>query len=203
MGKGARRRRGFAGVWRDVAREEDGRIIERALRPPALELRSERWVTRADTIGDPSGSGTPLTRFRTPFRALRPFRLRVSKRNAFDRVAEWIGLGGMRIGRAELDRRFTIRSSSPGLARSLLLGTRLGERLLAAEDVRIEIKTPGRRRRRELGSGVREADVRYQRVLAEAGELRDGFGLSWELVAELERVGVANPVDVATPVSGS
>jgi len=191
VAKRARRTRGLADVWRAVAEEDGGRVIERKLKPPLIELGSGPWVTRTDTMSDPSGSGSTLTRFRTPYLPTRPFRLRIAKRGLFDHVAAWVGAGGIRVGRAEFDRRFTVRASGRGVARSLLLGTRLGERLLAQPDVRVELGKPGLRRRRELGPGVREAVVRYPRLLVDADELREAFALSWELVRELERVGVA------------
>lgn len=195
MAKRKRRwRGGFGAVWREVAEEEGGRLIARTLQSPLLELRSGPWSTRTQNTSDPSGSGATLTRLRTPYRASRPFRLRIAKRGPLVRVAEWVGAGGIRIGRAEFDRRFMVRSSSRGLARSLLLGTRLGERLLAEPAVRVELKKPGLRRRRELGPGAREVVIQYPHLLADPEELRAAFALSWEVVRELERVGVARPM---------
>lgn len=185
--------KGFADAWRAVAAEEGGRVIERKLQPPLIELRRGHWATLADTVSDPTGSGATHTRFRTPYRPARDFDLRIAKRGPLDRIVDWFGRSGIRIGRAELDRRFRTRSSSRGLARSLLLGTRLGELLLAEEDLSIELRRPGLRRRRALGAGVREATVRYPRTLKEPDDLREAFELSWSLLGELERVGVAKP----------
>lgn len=193
MAKGRGHRAGFVDVWRAVATEDGGRVIERRLRPPAVELHRGPWTARADLVGDPSGSGSTHTRLQAPYRAVRDFRLRIAKRGPGVRLAEWFGAGGIRIGRAEFDRRFHVRASSRGLARSLLLGTRLGERLLEHPDVRVDIARPGPWRRRALGPGVREAVIRVPRILREADELRAAFALAWELMEELARVGVAKP----------
>lgn len=185
--------KGFADAWRAVAAEEGGRVIERKLQPPLIELRRGPWATLTDAVTDPSGSGATHTRFRTPYRPARDFSLRIAKRGPLDRIADWFGTSGIRVGRAEFDRRFRVRSSSRGLARSLLLGTRLGELLLAEPDLSIEVGRPGLRRRRALGPGLREATVRYPRTLNETDQLREAFELSWSLLGELERVGVAKP----------
>lgn len=185
--------KGFADAWRVVAAAEGGRVIERKLQPPLIELGRGPWVTLADTVSDPSGSGATHTRFRTPYRPARDFDLRIAKRGPLDRIADWFLGSGIRIGRTELDRRFRVRSSSRGLARSLLLGTRLGKLLIAEGDLSIELRRPGLRRRRVLGAGAREATIRYPRILREPDELREAFELSWSLLGELERVGVAHP----------
>lgn len=196
VGKPGRRsaKAAWTDVWRDVARRSGGRVMERRFRPPLVELRRDPWRTLVDLIGDTSGSGSPRTRLRTPYRAERGFRFRLRKRGPLEVALGWVGAGGVRIGRAEFDRRFHLTASGTGHVRSLLLGTRLGERLLETPEVSVDLKRPGRRRRRMLGEGTRDAVVVLPRVLTEEDELRDAFDLSIELVRELERIGLARPL---------
>jgi hypothetical protein len=176
-----------------VAARTGGRVIERRLQPPLLELRHGPWVTLADTASDPTGSGTTFTRLRTPYRVAIPFRMRIRKRGPFGGRIPWVGSRLVRIGRSEFDRRFSVVASSRGVARSLLLGTPLEEWLLAGPEVRIDLRPPDRRRRRALGPGIFEAVVRFPRVLWREEDLLRGFELAWRVVEELERVGVAKP----------
>ncbi|MDX1577319.1 MAG: hypothetical protein R3266_02500, partial [Gemmatimonadota bacterium] len=160
--RGSSRKARFVEAWEGLAAELGGELeLEKRGKPERLTARHGPWTLVADIHTVNAGeTSTKYTRVRALFRRARPFSLRVTRRNPLHRLAPLVGLRGVRLGYDRADRALFIRSDRPGLARTALRGTSLGQALPGLiRRTTLRVTRPGRRIRRSSAEDLGEVQV--------------------------------------------
>ena len=186
-------------LWRRLVGELGGEVeITGRGKPTRAVIPFRNWIVVLDIFTESHGSGSSTyTRVRSLFQRQIPFRLRVTNRNLFHRIAPLVGFGGIPIGYARLDQAVFVRSDHPSHARAMLRGTSLGAALIADPRVKLLVIDPGKRIRRETGDSVGEVQLLRAGQQKDLARLRSIVELSMMTLDQLERLKLAtgNPVE--------
>lgn len=185
-------------VWQRLAEERGGEVeLDRRARPERLHVPHRSWRIVLDSHVESSGSTSSThTRVRALFVRVRPFTLRVTRRNPFHALGPLVGYRGVGLSYGPMDRKLFVRSDDPTLARSLLRGTAVGQSLLGDPARQLVVKRPDRRIRKMAGDGVGEVRVQVGGDVRELARLRALIDLCCVTLDELERLGAASDAPV-------
>lgn len=206
IGSGAMNRRrsskkkkpGKLEAWQEVARRLDGEVqLDRKEKPRRVTFPHDRWAIVLDSYTVSTGSSTATyTRVRALYEARSEFRLKVTRRNPFHALAPLFGVRGVPMGYGRFDRQFFVRSGGPDLAKSLLRGSGVGQRLLAHPSVSLAVTRPGKRIRKLVGESVGEVQLQKGGVVKEVALLSEMVTLCRDVLDHLLRLGVATDAPV-------
>ncbi len=182
-------------AWSAFA-ESNGGTPERDRKDRVKAVRFEHagWPILVDTYTVSTGqSNVTYTRARAGFHAQTPFRCKVWKEGFFSRVGKKLGMQDLTVGNPVLDRDFVIQSDSPGQARALLAGSRVGELLL--RDPKLQYGVGKRRRSKKDPEDAPDAEVtiRVAQVVKDRTRLETMLALCRESLDALLRSGAALP----------
>ena len=116
-----------------------------------VHLEHGPWKVILDTYVQSTGqTSVTYTRARALYVAKEDFKLGISRRNVFTRIAELFGFYGLLVGDQELEGKYTIKSSSDPRGRSLMMDRRLRELIMVQPSLGLEIRrlSWGMRRKR-------------------------------------------------------
>ena len=137
------------------------------------------------------------TRVRALYVAKEDFTLRISERNVFTRIGEFLGFSGLLVGDQELERKYTLKSSNEPRGRSLMTDRRLRELIRVQPSLQLEIRRLPWGRRRKTGDGVRAVAVQTVGVIKEPERLANYVLLVAAALDQLVRIGAAHHEPVA------
>ena len=137
------------------------------------------------------------TRAQALYVATDDFTLRVTKKNAFTRIAELLGFYGLLVGDKDLESKYKIKSSNDPRARSLMMDRRLRELIMVQPSLQLDIQRLSWGKRRKKGDGVRRVTVVTSGVIKEPDRLANYVRLVAAALDQLVRIGVAHHEPVA------
>lgn len=195
MARGKGRQDDRWSVWAAFA-ERNGGTPERDRKDRVKSVRFEHagWPIVVDTYTVSTGqSNVTYTRARASYRAQTPFRCKVWKEGFFSRIGKKLGMQDLTVGHPVLDRDFVVQSDSPGPARALLAGSRVGELLL--RDPKLQYVVGKRKRSKEDPEDAPDAEVtvRIAQVVKDGKRLDTMLALCRESLDSLLRSGTALP----------
>ncbi|MCH7748994.1 MAG: hypothetical protein IH939_12965 [Acidobacteria bacterium] len=157
-----------------------------------VHLEHGPWKVILDTYVESTGqTSVTYTRARALYVAKEDFTLRISRRNVFTRIAELFGFYGLLVGDQELERKYTIKSSSAPRGRSLMTDRGLRELIMVQPSLRLEIRRISWGKRRKRGDGVRTVTVQTTGVVTEPDQLASYVLLVAHTLDQLVRIGAA------------
>ncbi len=163
-----------------------------------VHLKHGPWQLTLDTYTQSNGqTSVTYTRARAFYVAKEDFTFRVSRRNIFTRIVEMFGFYGLLVGDQELERKYTIKSSSAPRGRSLLTDRKLRELIMVQPSLRLEIRRLSWAKRRKRGEGVRTVTVRTTGVIKEPERLANYMRLVANALEQLVRIGAAHELPAA------
>ncbi|MEJ2187241.1 MAG: hypothetical protein P8Z36_15120 [Gemmatimonadota bacterium] len=184
-------------VWSAFADRNDGEAErDRKDRVKAVRFEHAGHAIVVDTYTVSTGqTNVTYTRARASFRAQAPFRCKVWKEGFFSRIGKKLGMQDLVVGNPVLDRDFVVQSDSPGQARALLAGSRVGELLL--RDPKLQYGVGKRRRSKKEPENAPDAEVTIQiaQVVKDGARLDTMLALCRESLDALLRSGAALPAD--------
>lgn len=185
--------------WEELAARWDGEVELAGGKPLRARLPHRSWALVLDHHHVSTGQARQtFTRVRALFVRVGPFELSVRRRRWYHAIGERVGLGGVRLGHAPVDRALFVRSDRGDLARALLRGTALGQALAAQRDVHLTVGKPARKLGRALGEGGGELQALLSGGDHEAARLDALVSLVATTLDEMERLHLAS----AEPVEG-
>ncbi len=137
------------------------------------------------------------TRAQALYVAADDFTLRVTKKNAFTRIAELFGFYGLLVGDRELERKYKIKASNDPRGRSFKVDARLRELIMAQPSLRLDIRRLPWGKRRKNGEGVRRVTVQTTDVIKDPERLAGYVLVVAASLDQLVRIGVAHAEPVA------
>ncbi|HKJ92437.1 MAG TPA: hypothetical protein VJ957_04670 [Longimicrobiales bacterium] len=184
-----------AAVWAAFA-DRNGGAVDRDSkdRVKAIHFEHAGWPIVVDRYTVSTGQAhVTYTRARAGYRAQTPFRCKVWKQGLLSRIGKKLGMQDLVVGHPVLDRDFVIQSDSPGVARSLLAGSRVGELLL--RDTKLQYGVGKRKRQKAHPDDAPDAEVvvRIAEVVKDGGRLDIMLALCRESLDALLRSGAALP----------
>ncbi len=157
-----------------------------------VHLEHGPWKVILDTYVESTGqTSVTYTRARALYVAKEDFTLRISRRNVFTRIAELFGFYGLLVGDQELERKYTIKSSSAPRGRSLMTDRGLRELIMVQPSLRLDIRRISWGKRRKRGDGVRTVTVQTTGVVTEPDQLASYVLLVAHTLDQLVRIGAA------------
>jgi hypothetical protein len=191
----AKQKTDSSAAWSAFAERNDGTVeLDKKDRVKAVRFEHAGWPILVDRYTVSTGQSTvTYTRAGAGFRAQTPFRCKVWKEGFFSRIGKKLGMQDMVVGNPVLDRDFVIQSDSPGLARSLLAGSRVGELLL--RDPKLQYTVGPRKRSKKDAEDAPDAEVviRIPQVVTDGNRLDIMLALCRESLDALLRSGAALP----------
>lgn len=183
------------GVW-DAFVERNGGVAERDRKGRVKSIRFDHdgrdIVVDTYTVSTGNSSVT-YTRARGFYHVQVPLRCKVWKEGFFSRIGKSFGMQDIQVGRPTLDRDFVIQSDSPGHARSLLAGSRVGE--LLERDPKLQYQMQKRKRSKKEPEDAPDGEVvvRIAEVVTDGDRLDTMLALCRETLDAVVRIGVALP----------
>lgn len=178
-------------VFRRLSRRAGGALGEKAGRP-AVRIHGPSGVVEVWTRLVSTGQVmVALTVVSARFRSGEDFRMTIRPRHAFHRLAELLGRTGLKTGRKDFDRAFTVRSNHPARARSLLLGSRIVPVLVSHRRWSLDVGPAGRSERRDRGGDLRQLALTRKEAVEDVRELADVAGVGGDLLERLVGLGLA------------
>ncbi len=163
-----------------------------------IRLQHGPWTVILDIYVVSTGQATATyTRTRALYIAKEDFTLRISRKHVFTRFAELFGVSGLPVGDQELERKYTIKSSSEARGRSLMMDRHLRELIMVQPSLRLEIRRLPWGRRQKTGDGVRAVAVQTTGVITDPERLANYVLLVAATLDQLVRIGVAQDEPVA------
>ena len=157
-----------------------------------VHLEHGPWKVILDTYVESTGqTSVTYTRARALYVAKEDFTLRISRRNVFTRIAELFGFYGLLVGDQEIERKYTIKSSSAPRGRSLMTDRGLRELIMVQPSLRLDIRRISWGKRRKRGDGVRTVTVQTTGVVTEPDQLASYVLLVAHTLDQLVRIGAA------------
>jgi hypothetical protein len=184
-------------VWSAFAERSGGEAEhDRKGRVKAVRFEHAGYPIVVDTYTVSTGQVTvTYTRARASFRAQTPFRCKVWKEGFFSRIGKKLGVQDLTVGHPVLDRDFVIQSDSPGQARALLAGSRVGELLLRDPKLQYAVGKRKRSKKDPDDAPDAEATVQIAQVVKDGTRLDTMLALCRESLDALLRSGAALPVE--------
>jgi hypothetical protein len=163
-----------------------------------VHLQHGPWKVILDIYVVRTGQATvTYTRTRALYIAKEDFTLCISRKNVFTRFAELFGVYGLLVGDQELERKYTIKSSSEPRCRSLMMDLRLRELIMVQPSLRLEIRQLPWGKRRKTGDGVRAVAVQTTGVIKDPERLANYVLVVGATLDQLVRIGAAHGEPVA------
>lgn len=170
---------------------------DRRGKPTRATIPFGPWRLVVDQFTQSTGeTSQTYMRVRALFVRDAPFRLRVTRRNPFHRLAEWLGIRSVEIGYSRVDRTLFVRSDRADVARQMLRGTSLGQALLSDPKQTLKVQPPGRGIRRQTGDKTGEVQVIKSGKSKDLSVLRSMVQIAMWTLQEMVRGRVAREVPV-------
>ena len=187
-----RRRRDRREAWQELARAVGG-TFEQGKRASAdtVSVAHGPWTVVLETYTVHTGqSSVTFTRAKALFVGQGDPRVRIRKRNLFDKLLERMGFGGTSPNRGPLAERYVVKVRPEHRLRSLLTPG-LTEALLAESSVTVRVGKAPRKDRKAHGPEVCRAEVVATGVVTETNRLVGMIAVARETVTALEAAGMA------------
>jgi hypothetical protein len=162
-----------------------------------VHLQHGPWKVILDIYVSTGQASVAYTRTRALYVAKEDFTLRISPKNVFTGFAEIFGVYGLLVGDQELERKYTIKSSSEPRGRSLMMDRHLRELIMVQPSLGLEIRRLPWGRRRRTGDGVRAVAVQTTGVITDPERLANYVLLVAATLDRLVRIGAAHGDPVA------
>jgi hypothetical protein len=180
--------------WQEAADRLGGGFREgKRSTKDVIEFDGGTGSITVDTYVVSNGSvSVTYTRARAYARGWRGLRLVARPRSWFDRLLAWLGRGEAPPLARDLLDRFVVRGKPSSRVPSLFADRVLVDALLGDPAVRLEVKRPSRKGRREHGEGVAEVGCRATGVVTDVARLVGMVVIVEATLDALVRIGEAD-----------
>jgi hypothetical protein len=182
-------------VWRQLASEIGGNMIERRWQGSKVEARVDEWTVTLDSYMVPAGKAhLPVTRLRAPFVNADNFRFRISRRNLLSGLAHFLGGQDIEIGDPAFDHDFVIKSND-ALKVKYLLNAELRELIREQPEITFSIKDDDGAFRSRFPDGVDQLTFEAMGLITDVDRLKSLFDLFARTLHQLCHIGSAYESD--------
>lgn len=124
-------------VWRQLSAEIGGQMTAGTWKTSAkVTIKVGEWTVTLDEYSVSNGKTTvTFTRFRAPYVNKDGFRFRMTRKNIFSGLAEWLGAKDILVGFPEFDEAFVLKSNQPDTLKRFCASPAIRSRLAALPQV--------------------------------------------------------------------